>query len=173
MPDEIEQPPRCCHDGVGSGAETPNLVRLAHSAENDGMPQREVPAVRSEALSDLGGQLARRTQDQRPRTRRAFAAPLPGTTLGPLQSVNTSFVNIGEQSASGIDLLATYSFEVGPGMLDLNLYYSYLSDFERVELDSSGDNFVARQLAGEYEYPDGSPGSVNFHKRNHNPQVEK
>lgn len=80
--------------------------------------------------------------------------PLPGQSLGPLQSVNTSFVNIGEQSATGIDLLASYSMDAGPGTLGLNLYYSFLSDFERVELDSSGDNFIARQLAGEYEFPE-------------------
>jgi outer membrane receptor for ferrienterochelin and colicin len=80
--------------------------------------------------------------------------PLPGTSLGPLQSVNTSFVNIGEQSATGIDLLASYTMEVGPGTLGLNLYYSYLSDYERVELDSSGESFVTRELAGEYEYPE-------------------
>ena len=80
--------------------------------------------------------------------------PLPGQSLGPLQSVNTSFVNIGEQAATGIDLLASYTTEAGPGTLDLNLYYSYLSDFERVELNSAGDSFITRELAGEYEYPE-------------------
>jgi outer membrane receptor protein involved in Fe transport len=62
------------------------------------------------------------------------SAPLPGTTLGPLQSVSTSFVNIGEQSATGIDVLA--------------------SDFDRIELNATGDAFVTRPLAGEYEYPE-------------------
>ncbi|HSG58505.1 MAG TPA: TonB-dependent receptor [Woeseiaceae bacterium] len=80
--------------------------------------------------------------------------PLPGQSLGPLQSVSTGFVNIGEQSATGIDILTSYSMDVGPGNLGLNLYYSYLSDFERVELASDGESFVARQLAGEYEYPE-------------------
>ncbi len=80
--------------------------------------------------------------------------PLPGTTLGPLQSVNTSFVNIGEQSATGIDVLASYSMDAGPGTLGLNLYYSFLSDFDRVELNAAGDSFVTRPLAGEYEFPE-------------------
>ncbi|MBT8088901.1 MAG: TonB-dependent receptor [Gammaproteobacteria bacterium] len=81
-------------------------------------------------------------------------APQPGESLGPLQSVSTSFVNIGEQSVSGFDLLASYTTDVGPGSLDLNLYYAFLLDFDRVELDSSGTTFVTRSLAGEYEYPE-------------------
>lgn len=80
--------------------------------------------------------------------------PQPGEALGALQSVSTSFVNIGEQSASGVDLSGTYTMEMGDGTLDLNLYYAYLIDFDRVELDSSGMNFVTRPLAGEYEYPE-------------------
>jgi hypothetical protein len=85
LTDEIEQPPGRCHHDVGSGAETPNLVRLAHSAEDGGMPQREVPAVRVEALSNLSGQLAGRTQDQRPGAHVAFAAPLRGAAGRPRQ----------------------------------------------------------------------------------------
>jgi outer membrane receptor protein involved in Fe transport len=80
--------------------------------------------------------------------------PQPGEALGPLQSVSTSFVNIGELSASGVDLSATYTTDLGAGSLDLSLYYAYLIDFDRVELDSSGVNFVTRPLAGEYEYPE-------------------
>ena len=80
--------------------------------------------------------------------------PVPGESLGPLQSVATSFVNIGEQSATGIDLAASYSTEFGDGNLDLSLYYSFLLDFDRVELNSAGDDFVKRSLAGEYEYPE-------------------
>ena len=30
--------------------------------------------------------------------------PLPGDTLGPLQSINSSFINIGEQSTNGVDV---------------------------------------------------------------------
>ena len=80
--------------------------------------------------------------------------PVPGEALGPLISVATTFVNIAEQSATGFDLSGSYTMEVGPGNLDLNLYYTFLTDFERVELDSSGMTFVTRPLAGEYEYPE-------------------
>jgi outer membrane receptor protein involved in Fe transport len=80
--------------------------------------------------------------------------PLPGESLGALQSVSTSFINIGEQSVTGVDLSASYGTDVGPGNLSLNLYYSYLLDFDRVELDSTGTSFVTRSLAGEYEYPE-------------------
>lgn len=80
--------------------------------------------------------------------------PQPGEALGPLQSVSTSFVNIGEQSATGVDLSASYTTDIGPGSLGLSLYYAHLMDFDRVELDSSGSNFVTRSLAGEYEYPE-------------------
>jgi outer membrane receptor for ferrienterochelin and colicin len=80
--------------------------------------------------------------------------PLPGDSLGALQSVSTSFINIGEQSVTGIDLSTSYATDIGPGSLSLNLYYSYLLDFDRVELDSTGANFVTRPLAGEYEYPE-------------------
>ncbi len=80
--------------------------------------------------------------------------PQPGDSLGALQSVSTSFVNIGEQAATGFDLAANYTMDLGPGSLDLNLNYSYITDFDRVELDSLGVNFVTRSLAGEYEYPE-------------------
>lgn len=81
-------------------------------------------------------------------------APVPGESLGPLESVATSFVNIGEQSASGLDFIASYTTELGPGNLGLNLYYSYLLEFDRVELNAAGTAFVSRSLAGEYEYPE-------------------
>ena len=80
--------------------------------------------------------------------------PVPGEALGPLTSVATGFINIGEQSATGIDLIASYGTDVGAGSLDLSLYYSHLLDFDRVELDSDGESFVTRPLAGEYEYPE-------------------
>lgn len=80
--------------------------------------------------------------------------PVPGEALGGLISVNTSFVNIAEQAAKGFDLSGSYTMEVGPGNLDLNLYYTFLTDFDRVELDSTGTTFVTRPLAGEYEYPE-------------------
>lgn len=80
--------------------------------------------------------------------------PLPGDTLGPLQLISTSFTNIGEQSVSGVDLGVYFDTALGGGTLGLALDYSRLLDFERVELNSAGDRFVTRDLAGEYEYPE-------------------
>jgi outer membrane receptor for ferrienterochelin and colicin len=79
--------------------------------------------------------------------------PLPGQTLGNLQTIATTFTNIGEQRTDGIDLGATYGFVVGPGTLTLGLSYQYLLNFDRVEANDTG-GFVTRALAGEYEYPE-------------------
>jgi len=79
--------------------------------------------------------------------------PLPGLTLGSLQTIATTFANIGEQRADGIDLGAFYGFGAGPGRLTLGLNYSYLLDFDRVEASDTG-GFVTRELAGEYQYPE-------------------
>lgn len=81
-------------------------------------------------------------------------APLPGDTLGPLQTINTTFLNIGEQSARGIDLGGYFRMDAGPGRLTFGLSYSHLLEFDRVELNSAGTAFVTRSLAGEYEYPE-------------------
>jgi iron complex outermembrane receptor protein len=81
------------------------------------------------------------------------AAPLPGDVLGALQQINATFDNIGQQSATGVDLEAGYRFELGAGALRLGLNYSRLLDFERVELGPSGD-FISREVTGEYEYPE-------------------
>ncbi|SEA19168.1 TonB-dependent receptor [Microbulbifer marinus] len=82
------------------------------------------------------------------------SAPLPGESLGSLQSINSGFINIGEQTVSGVDMSLVYSgMAVAGGDLGLRLDYSYLAEFERVELNSSGDDFLTRDLAGEYEYP--------------------
>jgi outer membrane receptor protein involved in Fe transport len=80
--------------------------------------------------------------------------PVAGQTLGILQSINSGFINIGEQNASGIDLSGYYAFDAGAGRLALSLSYSHLLKFERVELDETGTNFVTRPLEGEYEYPE-------------------
>ncbi len=80
--------------------------------------------------------------------------PLAGDTLGPLQFINTSFINIGEQTARGIDLAGYFGFDVAGGSLSVGLSYSHLLEFERVELDAAGTSFVHRELAGEYEYPE-------------------
>ena len=80
-------------------------------------------------------------------------AALPGQSLGGLQTVATTFANIGEQTAEGIDLGASYAFDAGPGKLTLGLSYSYLMDFDRVEANDTGA-FITRPLAGEYKYPE-------------------
>jgi outer membrane receptor protein involved in Fe transport len=80
--------------------------------------------------------------------------PLAGDVLGPLQTINTSFINIGEQSAKGLDLSGYWSTSLTSGRLTLGLLYSRLLDFERVELNAAGTRFVSRSLEGEYEYPE-------------------
>jgi iron complex outermembrane receptor protein len=80
--------------------------------------------------------------------------PLPGQTLGPLQTIAATFVNIGQQSASGLDLGGFIGLDAGPGRLTLGLQYSHLLKFERVELNTAGTDFVRRSLDGEYEYPE-------------------
>ncbi|HEY5559706.1 MAG TPA: TonB-dependent receptor [Steroidobacteraceae bacterium] len=81
-------------------------------------------------------------------------APLPGDTLGELTSIAASFINIGEQSASGVDLELNYAREVGSATVALGLNYSHLLDFERIELNSAATALVSRDLTGEYEYPE-------------------
>ena len=81
------------------------------------------------------------------------AAPLAGQPLGGLLLINSSFINIGEQSAKGIDLGVSFRSDFAQGELTLKLDYSYLAQFERVELDADGVSFISRDLAGEYEYP--------------------
>lgn len=80
--------------------------------------------------------------------------PLPGDTLGPLQSVNSGFINIGDQSVRGVDVGIVYSMDLAGGVLAVNLDYSHLLEFQRKELNASSTGFVTRQLKGEYEYPE-------------------
>ena len=82
------------------------------------------------------------------------SAPLPGEALGSLQSINSGFINIGEQTVSGVDFSLVYSgLAVAGGELGARLDYSYLAEFERVELDADGESFVSHDWAGRYEYP--------------------
>jgi outer membrane receptor protein involved in Fe transport len=81
-------------------------------------------------------------------------APVGGNTLGPLLTLNSGFINIGEQSVNGIDLGANFAADLGPGTLSLGLEYAHLLEFERVELNESATGFVTRDLTGEYEYPE-------------------
>jgi iron complex outermembrane receptor protein len=78
-------------------------------------------------------------------------APSAGETLGPLQTIHATFLNIGEQSAQGVDLGGYFGFGVGPGTLTLGLSYTRLLNFERIE---TGVTPVKRSLEGEYEYPE-------------------
>jgi outer membrane receptor protein involved in Fe transport len=87
-------------------------------------------------------------------------APLPGDTLGELSTINATFTNIGEQSASGVDLEVNYTREVGSATVALGLNYSRLLDFERVEVvqlavgPPAVFGLASRDLTGEYEYPE-------------------
>jgi iron complex outermembrane recepter protein len=81
-------------------------------------------------------------------------APLPGDTLGPLQFINSGFVNIGKQSAEGIDVSANFNTELGGGTMAFGIDYSHLLKFDKVVLDGTGLAFETQKFAGEYEYPE-------------------
>jgi iron complex outermembrane receptor protein len=81
------------------------------------------------------------------------AARVGNQQLGELQSVASTFINIGKQTAKGIDLSGYYGLDLGGGRLAFQLSYSHLLEFERVELNGTGTGFVTRALEGEYEYP--------------------
>lgn len=84
------------------------------------------------------------------------STPAAGDSLGALQSINSSFINIGEQKVSGIDLSLRYSgWAFAGGDLGLSLDYSHLVKFRRGEPVAEGDDFIfsRRSLAGEYEHP--------------------
>ncbi len=82
-------------------------------------------------------------------------APLPGDTLGPLQQLNSGFVNISSQSVQGVDLSLLYGgLQVGGADVSIAFDYSRLLELERIELDGTGLAFITRDLTGEYEYPE-------------------
>jgi outer membrane receptor protein involved in Fe transport len=81
-------------------------------------------------------------------------APLPGDTLGPLSFIRSGFVNIGKQSAQGVDLAGSYTMDMGGGTLTLGLDYTHMLEFDKVVLDSTGLAFETQEFAGEYEYPE-------------------
>ncbi|HEX5650966.1 MAG TPA: TonB-dependent receptor [Steroidobacteraceae bacterium] len=81
-------------------------------------------------------------------------APLPGDTLGELQSINSGFVNIGEQSTNGVDLSVYFRTSLMGGEFFAGLDYARMLEFQKVELNSAGTGFVERDLTGEYEYPE-------------------
>jgi outer membrane receptor protein involved in Fe transport len=80
--------------------------------------------------------------------------PLPGDTLGPIQSVSNTFANLGEQSVNGVDLGVYFSSDLGAGALSLGLDYTRLLEFNRFEAGADGVTLVTRDLAGKYEYPE-------------------
>ena len=63
---EVQQPSRRGDEDIDALAKRQGLRILADAAEDDGVPQVEVPAVHAETLADLGGQFAGRRQDERP-----------------------------------------------------------------------------------------------------------
>lgn len=63
---------------------------------------------------------------------------------GELTQVNNTFVNIGTQEASGIDISANYKMSTGVGDLKFGLDWTYLSNFEKNDVD----------WTGEYEFPE-------------------
>ena len=80
--------------------------------------------------------------------------PLPGDTLGALQTINSGFINIGSQSVNGVDLSVHYNMGLAGGELSFGLDYSRMLEFQKVELNADGTGFVERDLTGEYEYPE-------------------
>ncbi|MGX5201087.1 TonB-dependent receptor [Aliikangiella sp. IMCC44632] len=62
-----------------------------------------------------------------------------------LLQVNNSFVNIGEQEASGLDISANYKMSLqDSGDLNFGIEWTYLANFEKDGID----------WTGEYEYPE-------------------
>ena len=61
---QIEQAPWRGYEDVHPDGEGADLGMLAHSAQDDGVAQREVPPVGAEALPDLEGELARWRQNE-------------------------------------------------------------------------------------------------------------
>jgi outer membrane receptor protein involved in Fe transport len=93
--------------------------------------------------------------DEQDNPRCTRSDPLPGFALGELQQINgATFINIGEQSVQGVDLAVSWATEVGSSTMTLGLDYTRLLEFERVESNLTGTGLVARELTGEYEYPE-------------------
>jgi iron complex outermembrane receptor protein len=80
--------------------------------------------------------------------------PLPGDTLGPLQVIHSTFVNIGSQETQGVDFAAYQSFDLSNSTLTLGLDYTHLLKFDKTLLGADGLTFETQEFAGEYEYPE-------------------
>ncbi|MFC3032612.1 TonB-dependent receptor plug domain-containing protein [Pseudoalteromonas fenneropenaei] len=71
-------------------------------------------------------------------------APEAGQSLGVLDKIRAKYKNVTSQDASGVDVSANYLYSMGDnGDLKFNLEYSYLDNFEKDDLD----------YTGEYGYP--------------------
>ncbi|WP_110457488.1 TonB-dependent receptor [Shewanella algidipiscicola] len=71
-------------------------------------------------------------------------APQAGQSLGPISVINSSFINLSSQEVQGMDLSAHYGLELdGYGDIKFGLEYSYLHNFEKDNLD----------YTGEYKFP--------------------
>ncbi|BFM13574.1 TonB-dependent receptor [Simiduia litorea] len=82
------------------------------------------------------------------------STPLPGDSLGEITSINSGFINIGEQNVTGVDFSLLWAdLEAMGGTVNLRLDYAFLVEFERVELNAAGDGFTSIDLAGKYKYP--------------------
>ncbi|MCH4294987.1 TonB-dependent receptor [Shewanella sp. 3B26] len=71
-------------------------------------------------------------------------APQPGQSLGPIDVIHSSFINLSAQEAQGMDLSSHYTMEMDSyGDLKFGLEMSYLHKFEK----------DGREWTGEYRYP--------------------
>ncbi|MCE9685567.1 TonB-dependent receptor [Shewanella sp. AS16] len=71
-------------------------------------------------------------------------APQPGQTLGPIDVIHSSFINLSSQKVQGADISAHYGLELDNyGDLKFGLEWSYLYSFEKDHLD----------YTGEYKFP--------------------
>lgn len=71
--------------------------------------------------------------------------PQEGESLGVIQKIFNTYQNVSSQEASGVDFSANYNMALNNyGNLRFNLDWTYLTNFERDELD----------FTGEYRYPE-------------------
>ncbi|QSX36361.1 TonB-dependent receptor [Shewanella sedimentimangrovi] len=71
-------------------------------------------------------------------------APQPGQTLGPIDQIHSTFVNLSSQEVQGVDVSAHYGLELDNyGDLKFGLEWSYLINFDKDD----------RDWTGEYKFP--------------------
>lgn len=75
--------------------------------------------------------------------------PQPGQTLGPIDIIHSSFVNLGSQEVQGMDISAHYGIGLDSmGDIKFGLEWSYMHNFEK-EIDGESIDYT-----GGYEYPE-------------------